>query len=208
MPAVPVGDGVTSLVESAVFTHFQRCLGTPDTRWHYADGRLHVLHFADRPTTDSVTFVTLGLSEIVLQQESGPVRQELLFACQREFDDLPIPEGLACIAGERAFAGRPFYDPEIIGPVGWLGRRVGVRWFMVSNPQYHGSDLGIPIHVDPPAGVVWLIPLTEAEADFAQSQGADVLARSFGRFNPDLLDLKRKSVPLEAEPPQQSTKPP
>lgn len=168
-------------------------LGEPDVEWDFADGRLHVLRFPDRPQKGDFTFLTVGLSEVILQQDSGPIRQELLFACTKKYAELPIADGLALLAGERALAGRPFYDGELLGPAGWLGNRVGLRWFLASQPQWW-PGLAEPIPLDPPSGFIWLIPVTPSEAAVAEAQGTGVLEDAFGQRQPDFLDLGRRSV--------------
>ena len=185
---------MTESVESQISRRLLEVIGIAGERWHFADGRFHVQEFRDQPRRGVVTFATLGLSEFVLHQEAGPVRQELLFSCEGRFEDLPIPDGLACLAGDRALAGRPFLDGEIVGPVGWLGRKVRVDSFLVSSPRFFPDALGAPIPTDPVTGFVWIVPLTPEEAEIGQTHGPDALDQMFAAHQPDLFDLGRRGL--------------
>jgi hypothetical protein len=73
-------------------------LGQPVDRWHVTE-RLHVLRFDTGDRNDVATYVTLGLSALVVTQESGDIRQEFMFECYRRFSDEHWVSVLTYVAG-------------------------------------------------------------------------------------------------------------
>jgi hypothetical protein len=171
-----------------------KSLGRPSTQWHFADGKFHVLQFRDQPVRGATTYASIGLSDVPLMQPAGQVREEFLFAAWSKHGDLGIPEGLACLAGERVLARRPFLDGEAIGPVGWLGRGVRVNSLLALSPRYFPAALSDPLPLDPPGNFVWLVPITEREAQVVNERSSGMLEEAFEKHDPDLLNLNRRSV--------------
>lgn len=153
-----------------------------------------VLEIIDQPTKGAVTYATIGLSEVPLRYPDGEtIRQELLFCTYRRFvtaDILPLmfflgddvrSRGGAIEAGEVLDLGEPV-----------VGTYPATAIFFY-NPIYFPEALAM-MPGQPPVVFVWMIPITNAEAEWVASEGA-------GRFNdlllerdPDLMDLQRSST--------------
>ena len=176
----------------AVVDHLGAHFGEPERRWHFAQGALHVVRFGDRPIADASTYVTIGLSERVLEQPSGPVRQELMFSCYGSFDLDAIPLTLAHVAGQVALTGRALLEFGTWPRDEGLAPRQAAA-FLFSAPIYFPPEVHV-IETRPPTVLVWLIPILEDEAALVAEKGWGPLERRFTQQDPDLLDLDRKSV--------------
>lgn len=180
--------------ENRVRAHLERYLGEPTRLTHLAYGPLHVLSFLDRPVRDCVTHVTLGLSRRTLHQVSGPVRQELLAICDASWESPGIAPLLAYIAGQIALEERPVLFGEIV-PVDF--RVVGlpsITTLMALDPRYFDEGLyGFEIEGTKVA-VTWLVPITEAEARFATTEGIDAFLALVEAQQPNLFKVRTKSL--------------
>jgi hypothetical protein len=171
-------------------------LGDVDEVGHFADGTLHVIAVDNQPAKGAVTFLTIGLSRHLLEQPSGPIRQELLMSCWRDFERLPIADLLAQVAGEVALSCRALLEGAVLrAPTKRLEGTDKVA-LLCSVPRYMGDAVYRLPPMDPPLGIVWLVPLTRQEADFALDRGWHALTDRFEQVDPDLLNFKRKGIRL------------
>lgn len=175
-----------------VLTHYGEHLGEPDGRWHGAGGSLHVVRYSDQPIVGATTYLSLGLSAHKLAQTGGSIRQELLISCYAKQDPNRFESLLACLAGQIALAGRAFAEastwPNELTI--WASKFAA---FFAAPPKYFVSLPAI-VPTEPPTVLVWLVPLFRDESDLVAAEGWDALEGLFVAKDPDLLDLKRKSV--------------
>jgi hypothetical protein len=179
-------------MEDAVAEAYAADLGVPVARWHVTE-RLHILRYDTGDRNDVATYVTLGLSALVVTQELGVIRQELIFECYRRFAREHWVSALTYFAGMVALDGAALPAFQVVEMDVTLSRVAGVEAMLCYSPLYHP-----PLHVidrtEPPTVVVWLLPLRKAEAELARRDGWEPLVTLFEERQPDFLDLRRRSV--------------
>jgi Suppressor of fused protein (SUFU) len=180
-------------VLEAIADAYAAHLGTPEERRHVTE-RLHVLRYRTGEHSDVATYVTLGLAELVVRQETGDVRQELLFECHQRFASDAWVSVLTFVAGRVAIDGAAVPAFEVVALDTALRKVTGVAALLCFTPIYHSSSLHVIEGTDPPTVVVWLVPLHETEAALARRDGWESLVSILEQRQPDLLDLKRRPI--------------
>lgn len=165
-----------------------------------ADGQQRPAAFSietifDQPCDGARTCVTVGLSDVPLRRAGGGLdRLEILFCAYDEFINDEILEWLFSI-GERLLESQ---ESAHLGMVWPLERSIvkqsaldcGCFYQPVYFPEtMHGIDA-----MDPPLIFSWLIPITSKEAAFIDTSGIKKFDALFAKHDPDLLDLRRKSL--------------
>lgn len=140
-------------------------------------------------------FVTSGLSRSSLtQKDKGPITQELLFACKGDYQSDVIGL-LGVIAEEVAARGRALERGEVLGPAGPIIQDSALTSVLSTLPVFL-PDSAVFYPGTPATVLVWLLPLSTAEAALARKLGRE-------RFEPllekmsesvDLYDLHRQEV--------------
>jgi hypothetical protein len=182
---------------SPVFLHLEGQLGKMRRGWPYEGGNRFVVEFADRPSKGATTYATLGLSDTPLPQASGPaIRQELVFACRRsnwkEAADL-----LSLVVTDVRGRGRSLDRGEVLGPAGPLFPKSPFEALYCAPPVYYPDALGFLDGVaGSPLVIVWLLPITRAEAKFVEQRGWPAFEDLLEQQDLDLTDLDRPSFTL------------
>jgi hypothetical protein len=180
-------------VVDAIAAAYEANLGSPRERHHVTE-RLHVLRFDTGARDDIATYVTLGLGGIVVRQEAGDVRQELMFECYQQFAGYAWASVLTFVAGRVALDGSAVAAFEVIDLDPTLRTVTGFDALLCYTPIYHSPALQMIARTDPPTVVVWLLPLYRSEAAMARRAGWEPLVSLFEASQPDFHDLKRKPV--------------
>lgn len=193
-------EGMADLVE-----HLERFLG-PIEGGTGGDAStpagLQVIRFgADAPFTGVTTWATLGLSNHHLaQQGGGGLHQELVMHLPNARQPANTAGVLFQVAGELIERGRGLARGELIGPRRRLFAQAEMTALVATTPVYLPDSFAVCN--TPAASVVltWLVPLTDAEAQFAHVHGWPILEGIFVAQDPDLTDLDRTSVQLRDIP--------
>ena len=177
----PDSEGAT---RSRVLAHFERHLGQTAGGWSQdASGvRLpfDVLRFDNAPHGGCTSYVTVGLSEHLLD---GRFRLELIMGLQASVDP-PLP--VLVRVGEEIISR---HAALLRGDVVKVGGG-GVEWLYATVPVYYPDALA---QVDGVA-VVWLVPVSDSEAQFVKQHGWDPFEDRLAEADPDLTDLRRSPV--------------
>jgi hypothetical protein len=180
--------------------HLESHLGQIYAGWKGSDGTawpFQVVRFFGGPIANTVTYCTLGLSNTALASpvSAKQVRQELLFMARPEFCDRNIPAILHQAGTEAISRSRAYLRGDIIGPRGTLVSETSMEALYVSLPAYfpdsfatYKSSKGIS------CVIAWVVPITSQEAEFAKTNGWEAFEDRLASIDPDLLDLRRKSI--------------
>ena len=180
---------------------YERHLGKPAllTNARDVEGRrnapFQVGTYLDQPVEEAFTLATIGLSETPqIGPESESVRQELLLCAWDGFRHDSLYSALftaAQLVHDRGETANPGEVIEVPLPI---AEGVSLRHFFVYLPIYHSDDLhSVPLGREA-VEVLWLIPVTEAEAAYIEENGPQAFDELLGREDPDLMDLQRPSL--------------
>lgn len=181
--------------------HLESHLGPIDAGWiddaSRRDG-LQIVSFSGGPISGVTAFCTLGMSTGTLRYPptGRPIRQELLLMCRTDQVDGRLPALLDQVATECLDSGRALSLGQLIGPRGPIVQGASVEAFYVATPVYLPDSFGI--YERPEGGKVvfgWLVPVTRTEAELVRESGGGELERLLESHDPDLLDLRRPSMP-------------
>ncbi|WP_167517584.1 suppressor of fused domain protein [Micromonospora orduensis] len=163
---------------------------------------VQVIRFgADAPFTGVTTWATLGLSNHHLgQQGGGGLHQELLIHLPNARQPSNTAGVLFQVAGELIERGRGLARGEVIGPRGRVFPQTEMTALAATTPAYLPDSFAVCDTPAAPTVLTWLVPLTQAEAQFAHVHGWPALEDIFVAQNPDLTDLGRMSVQLRDVP--------
>jgi hypothetical protein len=183
-----------------LIAHLESHLGQIQAGWKDSDGTLwpfHVLRFTGGPIADTVTYATLGLTDVPLRSPvSGKqVRHELLFMARPSFCDRNIPAVLHQVGMEAISSGTPYLRGDVIGPRGTLIEETEMTALYLSQPVYLPESFGTFTSPDGVSCIfAWLVPITSTEAEFVTARGWESFEERLASLDPDLLDLSRAGV--------------
>lgn len=183
--------------QPGLIRHIERFLGRMRGGWTHDDtGRrlpVSVAQFSGQPRRGATTLVTLGLSNHVLQQPDGGIRQELVFSCW-ERSGLRNAPGMLTHLGDYAIRRHTaflrgeweVYQSPLLDGTNLFGFFLGIpkgfpREFLFNTELY-----------EEPLVFVQLFPITAAEAQLRDLKGEEALMEKL--VNADLLDLGRRSA--------------
>lgn len=155
---------------------------------------LVIARFQGQPHQFASTFVTLGLSEQVLKQQSGRIaRQELILCVPSSCDKESMFKLLGALAFDVSNSGVALARGQVLGPVSPLFEGASVSAFFCMAPMLFPDEFTVFRELQPPAIFVWLVPITEKEAEIARRLGADAFEERLEDWQQkeNLLDLSR-----------------
>lgn len=188
---------------SSFAAHLSAFLGPPVGCWP-VDPNGHrmpfqIRAFAGGPVRRVVTYATAGLWKKPLsgREPGARVREELLLMVRDTPDAELLPGILLQVVAEALGEKRAWMPGDVIGPRGPLLPDAEAQALYVSAPSYlpdafhlwrgpHGERVG----------VLWLVPITRAEAAFVRKHGSAAFEEVLVAEQPDLLNVMRTSVPL------------
>jgi Suppressor of fused protein (SUFU) len=151
----------------------------------------------DRPFAGVTTWTTLGLSNHHLEQPNGRgLHQELVMHVPTDREPPNIAGILFQVAEELIQRGRGLGRGEVLGPRGRLFSRGEMVALAAAPPLYLPDAFAVCDAPAAPIVLTWLVPLTEAEAEFVHARGWGALSEIFLAQDPDLSEIERGSVPL------------
>jgi hypothetical protein len=177
-----------------VAKHVREHLGEPVNITHTGLGAIHIHSFLDQPLRGSVTHVTVGLSRQVLEQESGPVRQELLVSADASWESPSIAGMLTYIAGSVSLTGKPLLWGEAFPLEHPFGELLHIGALLSIDPRYFDESFATFRGEDPPTDISWLVPITTGEWEFVTTRGADAFLELVAADQPNLLKVRSKST--------------
>lgn len=188
---------------SSFAAHLSAFLGPPVGCWPVdPNGRrmpFQIRAFAGGPVRRVVTYATTGLWKKPLAgAEAGVrVREEVLLMVRDTPDAELLPGILLQVVAEAMGQKKAWLPGDVIGPRGPLLPGAEAQALYVSAPSY----LPDAFHMwrgpnGERVGVLWLVPITRAEAAFVRKHGSAAFEEVLVAEQPDLLNVMRTSVPL------------
>ncbi len=169
-------------------------LGPIEQGWPCTDD-IFIVRFDDQPFPQAKTFATLGLHRHLLQASGREYRQELLFSAWNDESDDAICRFLAqFVLNVMLRDHQPLLRGEVVGPSSPLLPGSAMTAIYASIPVVFDEQLSVYRETTPPTIFIWLIPIRTEEAQFVEQHGWSAFEDQLEAVNPDLLDLKRKSV--------------
>lgn len=157
-----------------------------------AGRRIDVLRYDDQPFEGTSTFVTRGIADEPLRRfDEGDTRQEFLLCGEATFDAARVLRWAAEQTLDSGFGlmrGAVLSMDEPIVP----GSRLVALY--ATYPVYHEENLAAWRGSEPPTAIVWLVPVTYAEAKYVEKNGWEVFEEMLEKKDPDLVDFMRHGV--------------
>lgn len=181
--------------------HLERYLGEIEAGWSRdAAGNempFQIVRLPRGSGSGTISFATLGLSRYPLHSPTGKeVRHELLMIVPDSWRDGPIPGLMQQVGAELLAASRPLLRGEVIGPRGELVPNSPMEAVYAAIPVYLPDSFAMYEGDDEQIAIVWLVPVTAAEAAYARARGWKKFEERLVETDPDLTDLYRPSIPL------------
>jgi hypothetical protein len=181
--------------------HLEEFLGPIQGGWsRSADGRkmpFAVVDFARGPRLGVATFCTLGLSKIPLHAhtEGTHVYQELVVVVPVSLRVGPVPGILQQIGEEAIAKGDAVLRGDVIGPRGPLfSKNSRMEALYAAIPVCFPDAFATYREDDRDVVMVWLIPISAAEAEFARARGWRRFEDELTKAECDLTDIEREPL--------------
>ncbi len=144
---------------------------------------------------ESGWFATIGLSRHHLKSRTSgrQLRLELITAGRpAEF----LPGLLGQVADELLASHEALLRGDVIGPRGPLVPGSALEAWYAAAPVYQDDGFAaVDLDDGARAAIVWLVPVSRAEAAYVGSHGWRAFEDELVRHDPDLLDLGRAELP-------------
>jgi hypothetical protein len=176
--------------------HLERTLGRFRQGYHYSEPEgVGFLEFTNQPVAGALTFTTFGVNHHLLRHPSGAlIRQELLVCqYQPESSDQSLLPVLSVLATDLVSTHVAIPRGHVVGPNGPIVPGSALEAFYFTEPLYYPEELFECSDREPPTFVLWAIPVSPQEAEFARRNGPDAFEDLLRSRDPDVLDLGRPS---------------
>lgn len=186
-------------MDPLLIRHIEAYLGRIERGWKM-DADLHGMPFqAVRLSGENLPkakyFSTLGLSNFPLKSRTSDktILCELVMATHD--DGGMSPSLLHQVGQEVVESGHAPLRGDVIGPRGSLIEGATTEALYASIPVYFPDEFAsCMIKGTGTVIFIWLIPITDKEADFVNRSGWDAFEDLLEKEDPDLLDLFRSSI--------------
>jgi hypothetical protein len=181
--------------------HYERHFGEIDRGWDRdADGRkapFQVVRFSSGSEPGTVAFATLGLWRYPLDGPAKSIRHELLMIIPDGLRESgAAPRILHQVAMEALESGKPLLRGDVIGPRGGLFENSRMQALYAAIPVYLPDDFAGFTEEGKEGAIVWLVPISPAEAHFVAHFGWNRFEDLLVSGDPDLTDVFRPEVSL------------
>jgi hypothetical protein len=195
---VVVGIGEEVAKRNKLVEHYECYLDQMAGGWEKNPSSIfRVIYFEKGPIDRTGVVATLGLSNTPLPigKSERTVRLELVMVFRHEIGPQNLPSVLEQVGTEALFRGRAYLCGDVIGPRGLLIKDGTVSALYVAMPVYFPEGFEtVHIEGEDPIVIAWLVPITEAEANFVRTEGSSAFENKLEEYDPDLLDFQRKSI--------------
>ena len=155
-----------------------------------------VAKFIDVPDKGLVTYLTIGLSAHILNQEKSRtrIRQELLVCIDTNYDYLAWEKILFSVASIILKNHNALLLGQVIGPGGLLFPEfpnLKLTSLLCTYPAFFDEEFCEIDHMDDPMVFVELIPISTNEAGYIRKEGWSSFFNKVNSGEINILDLKR-----------------
>ena len=156
---------------------------------------VYVARYENQPITDAITFVTTGLSRLVLHQLSdGVIRLELLTCTWSSFRESGLDDLLFVLAQQILERHHAPAQGEWVVPAGSVVAGSKLEAFYFMPPLYHPETLQVFSDEPPETVIVWAVPVAPSEVEFIMKTGWRAFEEQLQQVEPDLLDMFRDPI--------------
>jgi hypothetical protein len=170
---------------------FRLAFGTPvlstSGRAHGRRASWSVDTYDDQPAEDAFTLATVGLCDT-------PLEQELLLCAWNAQKSDALYNTLFTVADELVTRGLPVDAGSLLELPAPIVPRSFLRHLFAFEPLYHFQEVPVIDTAAGPVQMLWLIPVTDKEAEFIEEHGPQAFDDLLAERDPDLLDLLRPSA--------------
>lgn len=169
------------------------CGNEPDALYSEDSLQIKVARFDNIPDVGLTTFISIGLSGHLLQQNSGrDIRQELLITVDNTFAKLPIEEVIFSVSKILLAEHKAVSCGQVLGPMASLFPEVesNLTSLLCSYPAFFPEEFSF-FESDTTTVLVELIPIQTSEAEFVQIEGASKFFEMIDEGKVDMLDYNR-----------------
>lgn len=180
-----------------LISHIENMLGQLEQGWTFRAGSspVQVVRFRNQPFDGVMTYVTLGLSNVLLSMPDGrEIRQELVFTAYEAFAAEEIASFLLSFCDYVLARKQALLRGDVVGPSAPLIPNVTVNSVYASIPVVFDESFSTYKKSSPHTVMVWLVPLLKEEANFVRANGWSHFEDVLELENPDLMELNREST--------------
>lgn len=177
--------------------HIEKHLGNIEQGWKddESDENFQIISFHNSPCEDFRTFMSLGLSEYILQRSSEKkMRMEVVFTAMTKNLTQQIVAFLFSVCEAIIHRKKAVCRGEVIPLDSSVIEQVGFHSVYCTSPQYFEDTFDIYEEVDPNIVIVWLVPIFRVEAKFIGDNGWESFEELLETKDPDLWLLDRAPI--------------
>lgn len=180
-----------------IIAHIEKYLGPISQGWSdkSSNQELQVLYFKNSPEDGVDTFITLGLSNHVLNiSSSKQVRQELVFSasnCESSANAISFLLSLCEMVINKDH--RAFLRGEVVFLPYDIAEKMHFDAIYCAIPVFFDDDFSTCNETSPPTVIVCIIPIKQKEAEYVKSHGWDRFEDILEQSDIDCFDLNRES---------------
>lgn len=180
-----------------IIQHLETHLGEISKGWRdkHSKNRIQVVEFHNQPFDGVVTYITLGLSDVVFSiAEDKKIRQELVFSSYKRFSSEQIASFLSTFADHLVAKDKGLLRGDVFGPSSSIILGTLLNSVYAAIPVVFDESICVYKETTPPTVLVWIIPIHEEEANFIRTAGWNKFEELMEEEDPDLWDLGRTSL--------------
>lgn len=181
----------------SIIQQIENHLGPVDQGWkdNDADTNLQIISVRDCPEETVSTFLSLGMSNHVLEMtNSRKVRQELVFSTYTLSISNLITSFLMSLCEAILSRGQAVLRGEVIPLSSSLAQRLGFDFIYCTIPIFFDDDFSSYDETSPSTVMVWVVPIHRKEAEFIEYNGWELFEDLLEEKDPDLYSLVRESI--------------
>jgi hypothetical protein len=153
-----------------------------------------IVRFEESPEHGLTTYSTLGLSRHVLDLPTKSVRQELVMTVDRVFATPSVVSVLTAVGELVLDRHRGLLRGEVLPPRGALVPSARLDALYAAAPVMLPNEFATLLGSNPPTVFVWLVPISNREADLVATHGWGWFEDQLVEQQPDLYDLDRRDI--------------
>lgn len=180
-----------------IIEHAEKYLGQIDQGWkdNNSDEGLQIVSFVDCPWKNFTTYLSLGLSDYILDlSKPKTVRQELVFSVYSNAISTLVVSFLLSLCEAILNNGSAVLRGEVIPLSGDIAKRIGFEAVYCSIPVFFDDEFSSCMKSTPSTVIVLMLPIYQNESDFIKSNGWESFENLLEQKNPDLFDLDREPI--------------
>lgn len=197
--------GQVALIDvPGLVAHFEQFLGPIASGWMKdSSGEqlpFQVVRYAHGPDVGSVAYSTLGLSRRTFAAKDGTgVRQELVILATKSLPVEYVLNVVRDVAASMAERNHALRQGEVLGPVPPPVPRSAMVAVYAALPVYFDDSFATHVSASgEQVELVWVVPVTQPEAQFVRSHGWEAFEDLLADQDPDLVDVFRAEMVLPA----------